>query len=84
VRRSKAKQPDHNRAGQRGQQRVTKLIPVRRALGEEAFVVVEGALAPAGIGVVAGGLGQYGSVVNPVLVAGEVDQALVTVHGASA
>ena len=58
------------------------LVPVRRALGKQASFVVEGALTPTSVGVVTRGARQYRAVVDPVfvLVARQINQALVIVH----
>ena len=55
---------------------------MRRALGEQAFVVVESALAPTSVGVVAGRGRQNRAVVDPlfIFVAREINQALAIVH----
>lgn len=53
---------------------------MRWALREQALVIVWQALAPASVGIVASGLGQYRVVVNPLLVARKVHEALVIIH----
>jgi hypothetical protein len=53
---------------------------VRRALGKQPFVVVAGALAPAGVCVIAGGLREHWRVVYPLLVAREINQPFTIVH----
>ena len=50
---------------------------MRGTLRKKPVVVAAGVLAPAGIGVIAGGLRQYGCIVNPLLVAGKINQPLV-------
>ena len=53
---------------------------MRRALGKQPFVIATGTLSPAGIGVVAGGFGQHGIVLDPLLVLGKINHALPIVH----
>lgn len=53
---------------------------MRRALGKQPFVIAAGTLSPARIGVVAGGFGQHGSVVDPLLVLGKINHSLPIIH----
>jgi hypothetical protein len=82
ARRSRAKGREHNTAGSAdaATHRDEPSVPVRWAIGEQALVVVAGALAPTGVSVVLGARGQDRIVVQPRFVLGELNQSVAIVH----
>ena len=56
---------------------------MRRALGKQPFVVATGALAPAGIGVIASGLRQHGRIIDPLLLLGKINHPVPIIHAPS-
>ena len=60
--------------------RARRSVPVRRALGQQPFVVAAGTLSPARIGVIASGLRQHGRIIDPLLLLGKINHPVPIVH----